>query len=253
MSITTGLVSVTFRKLPPARIITLTQQAGLDAIEWAGDVHVPPGDLAAARDVAKRTRDAGLITISYGSYYKAGTPAAPFETIVETAATLGARNIRIWAGEKGSRESTQQERLHVCNDIHRAATLAQFANITLSLERHDGTLTDATTSTLTLLNQLNHPNLFTYWQPALDLSHADALAELNTLLPRLSAIHVFHWIPSATDRLRLVDGITQWRDYLSALPTNSRIPALMEFVQDDSEEVFLNDARVFKDLVNSLA
>ena len=44
----TGLLSVTFRHLPFERIIELAAEAGLDGIEWGGDVHVPPGDLKQA-------------------------------------------------------------------------------------------------------------------------------------------------------------------------------------------------------------
>ena len=32
----------------------------MEGIEWGGDVHVPPGDEARARDVAALTREAGL-------------------------------------------------------------------------------------------------------------------------------------------------------------------------------------------------
>ena len=47
----TGLVSVTFRKLTPEKIIELVSEAGLNAIEWGGDVHVPHGDLKRAAEV----------------------------------------------------------------------------------------------------------------------------------------------------------------------------------------------------------
>jgi hypothetical protein len=50
-----GLVSITFRALPPADIIRLTAECGLQAIEWGADVHVPPGDLAGARRVGAET------------------------------------------------------------------------------------------------------------------------------------------------------------------------------------------------------
>ena len=41
----TGLVSVTFRDKTPAEIVSEVKKAGLDAIEWGGDVHVPHGDV----------------------------------------------------------------------------------------------------------------------------------------------------------------------------------------------------------------
>ena len=61
-----GLVSITFRKLSPRQIVDLVVQAGLDAIEWSGDVHAPHGDVAKAREIAQMTADAGLSMPTYG-------------------------------------------------------------------------------------------------------------------------------------------------------------------------------------------
>ena len=51
MTIYTGLVSITFRRLNPLEIVSLVAENGLTAIEWGGDIHVPPGKLKLARDV----------------------------------------------------------------------------------------------------------------------------------------------------------------------------------------------------------
>ena len=51
----TGLVSITFREKSPEEIVGLVVEAGLDGIEWGGDVHVPHGDLAKAREVRANT------------------------------------------------------------------------------------------------------------------------------------------------------------------------------------------------------
>lgn len=48
----TGLTSVTFRNLGIEQIVSLAGAAGADSIEWGGDIHVPPGDLSAARRAA---------------------------------------------------------------------------------------------------------------------------------------------------------------------------------------------------------
>ena len=65
--IRTGVVSVTFRGLAPQAIADLTVRAGLDAIEWGGDVHVPPSGPANAAAVGALTRGCGLTVASYGS------------------------------------------------------------------------------------------------------------------------------------------------------------------------------------------
>lgn len=46
-----GLTSVTFRNRSAEDILQLCRAIGIDDIEWGGDVHVPPGDLALAQDI----------------------------------------------------------------------------------------------------------------------------------------------------------------------------------------------------------
>jgi hypothetical protein len=89
--IQTGLCSVTFRRLDPAAIVALTQQAGLGAIEWGGDIHVPPGDEKMARVVGRMTLDAGLRLPSYGSYYRVGQAPESFADVLASAVALSVR------------------------------------------------------------------------------------------------------------------------------------------------------------------
>ena len=57
-AIRTGLTSVTFRQKTIDEIVALAHKAQLDGIEWGGDLHVPAGDVQAARHAAKATADA---------------------------------------------------------------------------------------------------------------------------------------------------------------------------------------------------
>lgn len=100
--ITPGLVSVTFRKLDVASVVSLAAEAGLTSIEWGADVHVPVGDSGAAAVARKLCAEAGLEISSYGSYYRADTDVGEFESVVTTAVALGAPSIRVWAGRVGS-------------------------------------------------------------------------------------------------------------------------------------------------------
>jgi 3-dehydroshikimate dehydratase len=59
-----GLCSVSFRALPAAEVAERAAAAGLSAIEWGGDVHVPAGDLAMARAVARLSAGHGLACVS---------------------------------------------------------------------------------------------------------------------------------------------------------------------------------------------
>jgi hypothetical protein len=86
----------------------------LGAIEWGGDVHVPPGDLARAREICHITRDAGLSVVAYGSYLRLGENDQPdFCAVVETTRELGAPAVRVWAGKRGSAGADEAYRRRV--------------------------------------------------------------------------------------------------------------------------------------------
>jgi 3-dehydroshikimate dehydratase len=240
-----GLVSVTFRKLPPAEIVALVRQAGLRGIEWGGDIHVPHGDLPRAREVSELTREAGLEVMAYGSYYRVANGednGLPFQQVLATALELGAPVIRVWAGTSGSESTSEEARWRVVADLRRIAGLAAKAGVRVATEFHGGTLTDTNESTNQLLLEVDHPNLYTYWQPLMGMSDETCLQALDQLSPKLSHLHVFHW-HTPQDRRALAEGEERWRKFLAAA---RKAPgdrgAMLEFVRDESPENFLRDA-----------
>lgn len=248
--ISPGLVSITFRQLSPAAIVALVRQAGLRGIEWGGDIHVPHGDIVRAREVRERMLDGGLNVAAYGSYYRAAASEAAglaFGRVLESAVALGSPVIRVWAGTVGSASATPELRAQVTADLRRIAALAAAARIGVSLEFHNGTLTDTAPSTLQLLTEVNHPNLATYWQPPLEQDTAAGLKDLRSLLPRLTHVHVYHWRPASTDRLPLADGAERWRSFLDLARTapGDRY-AMLEFVEGNAPTNFLRDAATLK-------
>lgn len=243
--ISTGIVSVTFRKLSTEAVVSLAAQAGLDAIEWGGDVHVPPGDLALARQVRAMTENAGLKVSSYGSYFRVGD-AADFQIVLDTAEALGAPNIRIWAGSVGSAEADDDMRGRIVEEIRRMAELAQQKGIRLSLEFHDGTLADTETSSVSLIRSIASDRVSLYWQPQIGVPQASNLKTLTAFLPWLSNVHVFHYDMERRQQ-PLEAGESAWRAYIDALRTSDKPRLLMlEFVKDGESEQFLEDARTLK-------
>lgn len=245
-----GLVSVTFRALPPAQVVALVRQAGLRGIEWGGDIHVPPGNATRARETRELTLEAGLSVAAYASYYRAGQSEAdgvPFAHVLETALELGAPTVRVWAGATASEAASAELRARIAADLRRIATLGAAAHVSVSLEFHNGTLADTADSTRRLFDEVNHPNLFTYWQPPLDRDTADCMADLRSLLPRVTNVHVFHWRPGSTTRLPLADGAARWHDFLDiAAEAPGDRYAMLEFVERDAPECFLRDAATLK-------
>lgn len=255
--ITPGLVSITFRKLSTDEIISLVKESGLKAIEWGGDIHVPHGDIAIAKEVGEKTRAAGLECAAYGSYFKLGKSAPEgldHRKVIDSAEALGTKTIRIWAGCKPSVEYSQEERDAIASEAREMADDAAAKNIRIALEFHRKTLTDTTGSALKFLKECAHPNILTYWQPPLDLDHTGKVESLKAVLNQLSNIHVFAWDMHADGALTqhpLAAHIGDWKEYFSiasALPSNRY--AMLEFVKNDSQEQFLEDAETLKQLIS---
>ena len=237
-----GMVSVTFRRLSVDEVIAATKKAGLAGIEWGGDIHVPHGDIDRARYTAEKMAEAGLTTFSYGSYYYAGA-GKEFDTVLATAQALGAPNIRIWAGPKGSADTDEALRAAVIADIQRCADLAAEKNITISFECHGGTLTDHPDSAVRMMEEIDRPNAYLYWQPNQFKDLEYNIAGLTKMLPYVSHIHVFTW--NADVWLPLVEGRERWQAFFSILAADQRDHGLfLEFTPGHAVDSFLADANV---------
>lgn len=246
-----GLVSITFRKLSPGEIIRRCADAGLECIEWGGDVHVPHGNLERAREVRDATRDAGLSVSAYGSYFRLGMQHDfSMEQVVETAAELGAPLIRVWAGRIDSVDATPEIWAAVVAEALRMADLAAAHGIHIAYESHGNTLTDTLPSTLRLLKETEHPNIRTLWQPPVGMEPSHCLEWLRQVLPKLANLHVFHWWPTGFDRNPLADGEAAWRKYFEMVRSAGLSPdALLEFLPEDDPELLSREAATLRHLL----
>lgn len=242
---TPGLVSVTFRPLNRREIAGLMQECSLTAIEWGGDVHVPADDPAAIADAAAVSAENGISIVSYGSYYRANATTeettAAFLAQLSATVSLGAPNIRIWAGTKGSAAASHTERKAFTDDIRHVCRLAARENRTVSLEFHNGTLTDDCDSALTLVEEVAEDNLRLYWQPNQFRDVAYNLSTVRRVLPFVSNVHVFAW--NGRDKYPLCRHETIWRQYLDILRSDGKDRnLLLEFVCDDTPAQLRRDA-----------
>lgn len=244
-----GLCSVALRGCSPAEVIEAAAGAGLAGIEWGADVHVPPGELATAADVAARCGNAGIAVVSYGSYLCAGRDDG-FDQVFDTARAVGALNVRVWAGDRASSHADVPHREAVATALRHWCALAAVDGLTVSLEHHAGTLTDDAASSLALLDEVDAPNLRTYWQPRDGDAGEPDLGELDAVRPHLAHVHVFWW-RSWADRFPLAAGEAFWRRALARAaaapsPISGGRYALIEFVKDDDPEQLAADAAALR-------
>ena len=254
----TGLVSISFRELLVGEIIHAVQAAGLDGIEWGGDVHVPHGDTILAARVGKQTREAGLEIAAYGSYYRfedlMGKDGPDPDSVIDTAEALGADMIRIWPGSIGSADASAE---WVSQVADRTASLAEKSGIRgmrLGFEFHDHSLTDSAESTLNLLLEIGNVSVTTFWQPYLHTTEADREKSLRQVLPHLSNLHVnFFGDHGWPDVQPLKTGQAAWQKYLEIVQSGGRSHWLtIEHVAGHSLDQFSEDAAVLKGLCDSL-
>ncbi|MEA2012581.1 MAG: TIM barrel protein [Verrucomicrobiota bacterium] len=259
--IKTGLVSITLRNFSVYEIVNLVKKSGLDGIEWSGgDIHVPEGDTLKASEARILCEENGIDISSYGSYYRAGyseKEALSFSSVMDCACEMGASTIRVWAGQEGSKKISPQMRGDVVSDLHRIADYAKKQNISITLEYHNGTLTDNDESVRKLMQELDATNILFSWQPPLGFSKTECSNCLETILPKLGNIHVFQWGIDKDGkllRLPLEKGRSEWLHYFSKIKqkatNNPQCYAMLEFVIGDSPEQFLKDAITLKQMMN---
>ena len=248
-----GLLSVTFRNLSTREIISLANRSELQGIEWGGDVHVPPSDTANAIVVGKATRDAGMEVSAYGSYYRLGhEDSGPIEAVLEVARALETDTVRIWTGKEGSDKASSEYRQRIAQDGRRVAELAAQAGIRIACEWHANTLTDTAASAEELFTAVDHPNFLTFWQPRNLQPTEFSLAEMDTALPRLIGLHVFHWDPVTRDRLPLDQGSSAWKVYLAKASQCGDLFASLEFVANDDPERMVADAATLREWLSGI-
>ncbi|HCT98221.1 TIM barrel protein [Carnobacterium sp. PL12RED10] len=242
-----GLCSVTFRDDSVDYIIDLAKEAGIQAIEWGSDNHLPKNDIAQAEKVAQLMQEAGLTTSSYGAYYKLGS-FEDFEPFIQIAQIVDASIIRVWAGEEGSADVDGEYREDIIEDANRIGKMAAEANLSIALEYHMDTLTDTPSSAQQLMQEITAPNAYLYWQPAESLMVEERIESLPNLAPWITNVHVFHW-QDFYNRYPLADGQDEWLQYIRTIEKESQNKHhyLIEFVPgEDQKQGFLDSVATLK-------
>ena len=238
-----SLTSVTFRQLTLPQIFALAQENRIPALELGCDVHMKNMDDAYL--AANLTKKTGVQVLSLGSYYRAGVhPRSEFDRLLPLCAITGAKNIRIWANEKGSAAASPEDWAATAADARYAAEKAAKQGVTVSFEFHQNTLNDNGQASRALLKAIDHASAKTYWQP---LFRGQDTENLRAVLPLLSHVHVFYW-QDYDHRFALADGAADWQSWLALLGGHGFSGAyIMEFVKDDAPAQWRQDLQTLRE------
>lgn len=251
-----GFTTVTFRQKTADQICKIAQKHEVDILEWGTDVHVPNPE--EARRVRALCDEHGLTTVSLGAYHRIGAVnETPFAETIESAKILGASRIRVWLGRKSSANFTPEERTALLAETRTLARAAADAGLSIAFEFHRKTFNDGGDVSRAFLEELDEPNVSTYWQPFFhetpdrDFRFADDRDNLIKVLPYVSAAHVFSW-DEAANRFAFARYRDEWRVFLEILKGGDCRDLIMEFVPRDSHAQFGADLAVLRDLAAGL-
>lgn len=237
-----GLCSVSFRKNTPEEILYNMKEAGLDVIEWGSDVHCPPEK---AKEIANLQKRYGIKCCSYGTYFRLGvTPICELTPYIKAAKMLGTDVLRLWCGNKNSEDYTGEEKEALFSACKAAAKLAEAEGVTLCMECHNRTYTNAKEAALELMQAIKSEHFRMYWQPNQFKSEDENLAYARIIAQSTVNIHVFHWRGKEKYPLAEAEGI--WRAYLSCFDGDKNL--LLEFMPDDKLESLKREAQALKEL-----
>lgn len=245
-----GLTSVTFRELSAESIIEYCKECGLCAVEWGSDVHVPPGDIAAAKAVSEKMQISGIAVSSYGSYYIAGS-GEDFVSYAKSAAALGAPVIRVWGGEKNFDELAPDEYARILADVKAICRTARKYGCEIAFEYHNDSLTSTAQSALRVMADANEPNLGMYFQYDPWTSVDENYAALLSLLPYLKTVHIFN-VDDKVNRYSLAEagGIDLWRGFCKILTENNAdVYMLFEFLKDASLAGLKTESEIMQKII----
>ena len=243
-----GLVSISFRPLSPEKIIEIAKAAGLRAIEWGGDVHVPFGDIETAHGVGEMTRSAGLSIPEYGSYYRVGLhDHEDFTKAATTARALGTDIIRVWAYNKNPDEIDEETYAVIVADAKKMCEEAP--DLTICLECHNNTLTSNYKSALKFLQDVGKENFKMFWQPNQFISHEENLEACRALLPYIQRVHTFSW--EGKEKFPLAHHAGRWAEYMAILAEskNASMPLMLEFMHDGDPDTLPETAQTLLDWI----
>ena len=169
-----------------------------------------------------------------------------FEEYAKTAYLLKAKNIRVRAKRKWSKEFTKNEYEGFLIQLKKCAKIASKYNLNICFENHRKSFTDNRYSTLMLMKEMKNNNVFTYWQPQAYENESQRAETIKFLEKYIKSVHVFNRDENF-NRFPLANAKNEWKKYIRYLGKD--VNYLLEFVKDDDLTQFYEDANCLKKLL----
>ncbi|WP_223302030.1 sugar phosphate isomerase/epimerase [Haladaptatus sp. R4] len=119
---------------------------------------------------------------------------------------LDADLVRVWAGNQEYGVHDRGHWRRTVSDLRELATAASERGIGVTVEKHEGTLTDDGEGARRLIEKVDEPNCGLNWQPLFGMTSDAIRAEVEELAPLSNNVHI-QTVPEsgATTRCALAD------------------------------------------------
>lgn len=184
-----GFTTTTFRNIKDVKkIVKIASDAGVDCVEWGGDIHVK--DVTTAKYVKNLCDDAKIKISSYGSYYRVGSKKEKeWKKICEIASAMGASSVRVWLGKADSEKTDETTYRNLVNDAKSICSVASEYGLIVCPECHDNTYNNNTDAFLKIRKDIGCDNFGTYFQSRYKKKAYD-LDRIERTLPYIQSVHV---------------------------------------------------------------
>lgn len=242
-----GVASVTFRNKTVSEVVEIAKKAGVEYIEWGGDVHVR--SLDDARNAKKLCNENGIKIRSYGSYYRVGCrDENKWEEICLIASETGASSVRVWLGDKDSEKTTPTEYSALLDDLKSMCSVAKKYNLIVCPECHDNTFNNNTDAFLKIREELGADNFKTYFQSRYFRFDYD-IDRIERTFDYIENVHVSYRDLAKEQRFTKKD-----RNYLDRLvkklvQMNFNGVVFIEFSKGSKERHFIKDIKRLKSCI----
>ena len=220
-----GIATIALRKYDIFHALDLAAEAGFLGVEiWGRPPHTPAEfDEEHTRRVRDRILANGLKPNMFGSYANPSLPdfEQKMEDSLKIAAILGARKIRVWAGDREPRDADPELWDQVACRLHEFALRAEDRGIKLAMETHSGTLCATPEGALRVIEQADAPNLKLNYQ-VVNFASPDLERDVRLLGDHIINVHAQNHRPSPIEEGRmeicwLEEGLVDYDTLLSLL------------------------------------
>jgi sugar phosphate isomerase/epimerase len=187
-----GLCTISNKEASVETVLSNAAAAGYDGVEVWGRDHVDEGSKKTCRAIRREADRLGLDVAVYASYLRLGTDSFTEECDHELAVAkrLGADHIRVWAGDQEYGDHDPGHWDQVVADLRAVTDLAVDRGVEVTVEKHDGTLTNEREGARQLIEAVDDPNCWLNYQPLFGMDPDAIVAEARDLAPLSNNVHM---------------------------------------------------------------